>query len=51
MLLHVSSAAFVSWLVWLLENGKSDFLKEKLSLIGSSYDAASAILYFKNQKQ
>lgn len=41
---------FVIWLVDVLENGKSDFIKGKLSILGSNYDAASAILYFKRQK-
>ena len=27
-----------------------DFVKEKLSILGEKYDAASAILYFKSQK-
>ena len=39
---------FIKLLV--LENGKSDFVKEKLSILGEKYDAASAILYFKSQK-
>ena len=38
----------VAWLVKVLESGKSDFLMEKLSILGSNYDAASAIMYFKN---
>ena len=41
---------FMTWIVDVLENGKSDFVKEKLSILGEKYDAASAILYFKSQK-
>lgn len=41
---------FVAWLVKVLEKGKSDFIKEKLSALGTNYDAASAILYFKRKK-
>lgn len=43
--------AFVVWLVKTLESGKSDFLLEKLSVLGSNYDAASAIMYFKRIKR
>ncbi|MCD8179933.1 MAG: patatin-like phospholipase family protein [Firmicutes bacterium] len=42
--------AFVTWLVKALESGGSDFIKEKMSVLGANYDAASAILYFKRQK-
>lgn len=42
--------AFVTWLVKVLESGRSDFIKEKMSVLGANYDAASAILYFKRQK-
>ena len=41
---------FMTWIVYVLEKGKSDFVKEKLSILGEKYDAASAILYFKSQK-
>ena len=41
---------FMTWIVDVLEKGKSDFVKEKLSILGEKYDAASAILYFKSQK-
>lgn len=41
---------FLTWIVDVLEKGKSDFVKEKLSILGEKYDAASAILYFKLQK-
>lgn len=39
--------AFVTWIIKALEGGKSDFLLEKMSILGANYDAASAILYFK----
>lgn len=42
--------AFVAWLVKILESGKSDFVKGRMSVLGENYDAASAIMYFKNQK-
>ena len=42
----LSPAVFVD----VLEKGKSDFVKEKLSILGEKYDSASAILYFKSQK-
>lgn len=38
--------ALLIWLVKSLENGKG-FVTDKLSVLGSIYDAASAILYFK----
>ena len=41
---------FMTWIVDVLEKGKSDFVKVKLSILGEKYDAASAILYFKSQK-
>ena len=41
---------FMTWIVDVLEKGKSDFVKEKLSILGEKYDSASAILYFKSQK-
>lgn len=37
-------------LVRVLESGGSEFVKEHLSLFGSKYDAAAAILYFKQGK-
>lgn len=39
-----------AYLVRVLNAGGSDFIKEKLSILGAKYDAASAILYFKQQK-
>lgn len=39
-----------AYLVRVLAAGGSDFIKEKLSILGAKYDAASAILYFKQQK-
>lgn len=45
---QMDSKTVVAWLVKALESGKSDFLMEKLSILGSNYDAASAIMYFKN---
>ncbi len=35
-------------LVKILESGKNDFVKEKLSVLGKNYDAAAAIMYFKD---
>lgn len=43
--------AFVTWIIKALESGKSDFLLEKMSILGANYDAASAILYFKRCRQ
>ena len=34
---------FMTWIVYVLEKGKSDFVKEKLSILGEKYDAASSI--------
>ena len=45
---QMDSRTVVVWLVKVLESGKSDFLMEKLSVLGANYDAASAIMYFKN---
>ena len=42
--------AFTVWLVKTLESGKNDFLLEKLSVMGKNYDAASALIYFKQEK-
>ena len=39
----------MTWIVDVLEKGKSDFVKEKLSILGEKYDAASAI-YILNHK-
>lgn len=46
----LGESSLIVWLVKVLESQKSDFIKEKLSYIGTNYDAASSILYFKNQK-
>ncbi len=43
--------AFTAWIVKALESGKSDFLLEKMSVLGANYDAASAILYFKRRRR
>lgn len=42
--------AVTMWLINILESGKSDFLLEKLSVVGKNYDAACAIMYFKQEK-
>lgn len=44
------SSMLVARIVYLLENKKDGFIKEKLSVLGTNYDAASAILYFKKLK-
>lgn len=47
---HTDEITVVMWLADMLENGKSDFLKEILSVVGEKYNIASAILYFKRKK-
>lgn len=42
-----SDDALLIKLVAAIENGRTDFMKDKLSVLGAVYDAASAILYFK----
>ena len=44
-----SDNVFLTWLVHSLECGKSDFVSKKMAVFGEKFDAASAILYFKNQ--
>ena len=44
-----SDNVFLTWLVHSLECGKSDFISKKMAVFGEKFDAASAILYFKNQ--
>lgn len=39
----------IPWLVEKLEGGGSDLIKSGLEILGSNYDAASAILYFKRK--
>lgn len=39
----------IPWLVGKLEGNGSDIVKSSLEILGSSYDAASAILYFKRK--
>lgn len=46
----IDDNVLTAWLVNVLESGRSDFLIEKLSVIGKNYDAASAIMYFKREK-
>ena len=43
----LDAKSVVTWLVKTLEGGSADFLKDKMSLLGANYDAASAIMYFK----
>lgn len=39
----------IPWLVEKLEGGSNDLIKSGLEILGSNYDAASAILYFKRK--
>lgn len=47
---NLDDNAVTTWLVKILESGRSDFLLDKLSVIGKNYDAACAIMYFKQEK-
>jgi len=47
---QADDSMFVAIIVKMLESGKNDFVMEKMSLLGTNYEAASAILYFKRQK-
>ncbi len=47
---QADDAMFVALIVKMLENGKNDFITEKMPILGGNYEAASSILYFKRQK-
>ncbi len=46
-ILQTSEKHILTWLVKTLRSGAADFLKDKLSMLGSAYDAACALMYFK----